>query len=145
MGTDRVHIYRQLNTALNILCYLLYSCPLVLNKSLNHDFLLVNTSMMDGVIPTQMEDFALPFVELQEISLEPALHPIQFPLNGSTTLRFINCSFQYSLKNLTLFIKKFSVRSEGKTSPVHYAEEGMMLDCDQQDPASFNLSVFYLH
>lgn len=139
-----IHIYR-LNTALNILCCLLYSCPLVLNKYLNHYFLLVNKTIVHGVIPTQLEDFALPFVEFQEISLDPALQPIQFPLNGSTTLWFISCSSQYSLRNFTLFIKTCSVRSEGKTSPVHYPEEGMISDWDQQDPASLNFSVFYLH
>lgn len=49
--------------------------PLVLTKHLNHDFLLASNNMVRGVFPTQVEDFALPFVEFQDISLDPALPP----------------------------------------------------------------------
>lgn len=53
-------------------------------------FQLVSPSMYGeewhGVIPPWVQDFALPFVELQEVPVCPSLQPAQVPLVGSTNL-----------------------------------------------------------
>lgn len=80
-------------------------------------FLLISNNMVRGVIPTQLENFALHFVEFQEVSLDPALQPIQFPLNGSATPGLSSASPSVPWKTSLLFIKKCSIRSRGKKQP----------------------------
>ncbi|KAK4831783.1 hypothetical protein QYF61_019096, partial [Mycteria americana] len=47
-----------------------------------------------GVVPPQVQDFALPLVELHEVPASPFLQPVQVPLDGSTTLWCISHSSQ---------------------------------------------------
>ncbi|KAK4824703.1 hypothetical protein QYF61_017929 [Mycteria americana] len=46
------------------------------------------------VIPSQLQDFPFPFVELPEVPVSPFLQPVKVPLNGSTTIWHISHSFQ---------------------------------------------------
>ena len=39
--------------------------------------------LVSGVIPPLVQHFALPFVELHEVSICPVLQPVKVPLNGS--------------------------------------------------------------
>lgn len=47
---------------------------------------------LPGVIPLQLQDFLLPFVELYDIHLRPILQTFEVPLDGSTTLWYISHS-----------------------------------------------------
>lgn len=42
--------------------------------------------MVPGIVPSQVQDFVLPLVELHEVSVSPFLQPVEVPLYGSTTL-----------------------------------------------------------
>jgi len=48
-----------------------------------------------GVVPPQVEDFALLVVELHEVPVSPFLQPVQAPLDGSTTLCCISSFSQF--------------------------------------------------
>ena len=51
--------------------------------------------LVPGVVPLQVQDFAVLFVELHEIPLSPVLQPVQIPLDGSTATWCISRSSQY--------------------------------------------------
>lgn len=42
--------------------------------------------LMPGVVPSNTQFFAFPFVELLEDPVSPVLHPVEVPLDDSTTL-----------------------------------------------------------
>jgi len=62
-----------------------------------------------GVIPPQVQVFALPLVELHEAPDSPFLWPVKVPLNGSTTLWHISQSSQFLI---------FSKPAEGTVCPI---------------------------
>ena len=53
--------------------------------------------LVDGVVPPQVQDFALPLVEQHEAPVSPFLQLVQVPLNGSTTLWCIGPSSQFGV------------------------------------------------
>ncbi|GAB0181886.1 cAMP-dependent protein kinase inhibitor alpha [Grus japonensis] len=53
--------------------------------------------LVDGVVPPQAQDFALPLVELCEIPVSPFLQPVEVPLDGITAFWYIIHSFQFGV------------------------------------------------
>lgn len=56
--------------------------------------------MLNKVIPCQMQDFALAFVDLSEINIRTFLQPVEGPLN-TLVLQCINWSHTHSLPTST--------------------------------------------
>lgn len=54
-------------------------------------------SLVPGVIPLQVQDFALPIVEPHEVPISPFPQPVKVPVHGSTTLWCISHSFQFRI------------------------------------------------
>ena len=53
--------------------------------------------LVQGVVPPQVKDPTLAFVEFHEVPLGPALQPVQVSLDGSTALRCISHSSQLGI------------------------------------------------
>ncbi|KAK4832039.1 hypothetical protein QYF61_020554 [Mycteria americana] len=53
--------------------------------------------LVPGVVPSQVQDFALFLVELHEIPVGPLLQPVEVPLNGSTVIWCISHSSQFGV------------------------------------------------
>lgn len=41
--------------------------------------------LVHGVVPSHMQDFSFPFVDVREVSASPLSQPVQVPLNGNAT------------------------------------------------------------
>lgn len=48
--------------------------------------------LVPGVAPPSVQDFALPLVKLQEVSVSPFLQPLEVIVDGSTTHWSVSCS-----------------------------------------------------
>lgn len=48
-----------------------------------------------GVVPSHVQDFSFPFVDICEVSASPLSQPVQVPLNGNTTFWCISHSSQF--------------------------------------------------
>ena len=51
--------------------------------------------LVHGVVPPQVQDFALLLVEPHEVPVSPFLQPVQVPLDGSPTLWCVSRSSQF--------------------------------------------------
>lgn len=52
---------------------------------------------LPGFIPSQMQEFIFPSVELHEIHVSPFIQPVKVPLKGSTTLWCVSHSSQFHI------------------------------------------------
>ncbi|GAB0175715.1 cAMP-dependent protein kinase inhibitor alpha [Grus japonensis] len=53
--------------------------------------------LVPGVVPPQVQDFPLPFVELHEVPDSPFLQPVKIPPDGSMILWFISLCSQFGV------------------------------------------------
>ena len=56
--------------------------------------------LVHGVVPPQVQDLALAFVELHEVPVSPFLQLVEVTLHGSTTLWCISDSSQFVISKL---------------------------------------------
>ncbi|KAK4826285.1 hypothetical protein QYF61_007132 [Mycteria americana] len=77
--------------------------------------------LVSGLVPPQVQDFALHPVELYEVPVSPFLQPVQVPLDGSTTLWHISHSPQFCV---------ICKRAEGTLCPIiQIINEDVKQDC----------------
>jgi len=58
--------------------------------------------MMPMLIPPQMQTFALPVVEFNDVPVSLYLQPAEVPLDGGAPMWFIDCSFQICITCISM-------------------------------------------
>ncbi|GAB0186707.1 ectonucleotide pyrophosphatase/phosphodiesterase family member 3 [Grus japonensis] len=90
--------------------------------------------LVPGVVPPQVQDFALPLVGLHEVPVNPFLQPVEVPLDGSMTLWHISHSSQFGV---------ISRLAEGTLCPImQIINEDVELYWTQYSPLGYTTSDY---